>query len=532
MPLTEKQQQHWTKISKEITGKIISKCFRLVKTHHQDNFYELLVQEISLALNGTPVQQSILLITFNIFTNHLAAQKLNTKQFDKAIFYFNTLPIVEKQLHELPAKIILQLQQQEKIPRLNPGVTTELSAVVPIDTTSEMDPMASFSDEIDLGSLKASVHQWIEDRFSPVDIREEPNNERRQRRMDSLSRLLLLPKGISACIAVTLDVSTKPRLVISANVGKNGTQPMIIAEIESKLRIIQKYLTQINKSSPLYSPDELESLARQLMEQLLPTIATPLEIPLQAAKKIIDAVCFDEDTFDEKDKSAFLNDAPAVIIVHKITEIGAKMQVRHLYARECSESEIDLPKVKKHTAIKDIHAEQLLAYFLFVERKIQSLIKSPLIFGISKLCCQTCFANLQRYNESNDKTILTFRGHHGKIYKGVVDITTAEAAKTESTRSAPTEAKPSPGDTPDKRRRAKQDDGNAPSKHFAARRLIMTDDPSNAEEESPSMVNSTADSFDCNLEATQRYRFMSLSRNTTVAQEEVSIDSLSLMCSL
>lgn len=471
MSLTEKQQQqHWSQISKTITGKITSECFRLVKNQHQDKLYDLIVHEIALALNGNLAQQSILLITFKTFTNHLAAQKLNKKQFDKAISSFNTLPIVEKQLHELPAKIIWQLQQQGKIPPLAPDITTE-SSPAPIDTTGEMDSLSSFSDDIDLESLKATVHKWIEDRFSPIDRREQPNNERRQRRMDSLSRLLSLQKSTSACLAVTLDVSTKPRLVISANVGTNPAQPMIVAEIECKLRIIQEYLTQVINQKNI--PDELGSLARELMRRLLPTIATPPEVLLQAAKKVIDGVCFDDDTFDEEEKNAFLSRAPALIITPKITRCRAKIHVRHLCTRGWLESEIDLPHVKEHTAVKDIHAEQLLAYFLFVELQVQSVIKSPLIFGISKLCCQTCFANLWRYNELSDTMVLTIRGHHGQTYKGVVNITTGEAAKTEMTRRAPTEAKSSPGDTPDKRRRSNQDDGRAPMKRVASRRLFM-----------------------------------------------------------
>lgn len=532
MGLTERQQQYWSNTSRQIIKSIIKDCHKLMQSDRQEqSLYLLLLQEISLALNGNPVQKSILLISFEIYTNHLAAQQLNKNQMTEAIDSFTKLPHVEKILHELPAKIVLQLQQSGKITDINPRALVEASVVVPVEIIGEVDPRESFSDESDIDSLRASIHEWVEDHFSPIDKREQPNNERRQRRMDSLSRLLSLHKSISACFAVTLDVSTEPRLVMAANVGKNGTQTVILTEIESKLRMIQKYLTSVNQRKIGHcTPDELERLAEELMNQLLPTIAPLPWTLLQAAKKVIDVVCFDDDTFNETEKRAFLDSAPAVVIIPRMTELGAKMQVRHLCAREWIDIEIDLPKVEKCTAVKYIHAEQLLAYFLFVELQVQLVIKNPLIFGILKLCCQTCSTNLHRYNESSDTPVLTIRGSHGQTYKGVVDITSGHASKIESVRRAVTEPKSSPGDTPDKRARMKRknDTEGVLMKCPANRCLFIAECSSIPEEDLPSMTSRVSPSLIYGLKTTQRHLFMGMSRQVTMDRDELSMSDLSL----
>lgn len=319
----------------------------------------------------------------------------------------------------------------------------------------------------DRGIVNENIREWVYDRFSPVDERILSNDNRRIRRMDSLARLLSLNASLSACTAVTFDLSDIPKIIIGANVGDPDEHVTVVVSTELRLAIIREFLTHSLKhhqsehyQDPLSIKAYLDTLSQNLVSKL-PSNGYPPEILLQAARKIIDAVFFDKQTFSDKEKSLFSKNTPAKILTPQIIDGKARINIYDVMNK--ATDAIPLENVKKSTDIKNIHAEQLIAYYLFVSLKIQMSpnIESPLALGISKLCCLTCFHHLKAYTELG---FLIVRGHHGQTYLGVVDIGTGEASKRFSTRRATTHAWPSPTHSPDKKSKRKDSESSSPGK--------------------------------------------------------------------
>ncbi len=391
-------------------------------------------------------RKNIFISAIEEFANHLDRQELSASQYNQATEHFCDIPAIEAYLAQLQENIILLSREPDK--STLPAISSSSDA---LDDSPRLTPTEGLMGSLSLDSLHVSIGEWIDERYSPVDERVLSNNERRQRRMDSLARLLSLRTSLSACTAVTLDVSSVPRMVVGANVGKNDDQDTIFTEIAAKLNIIQHYLAETpKKGASSIESIPLDHLAEVLVSQLLAhtNTSTPPDVLLQAARKIIDAVCFDDETFTDVEKSAFLPQAPVVIILPKVTPTGyAFMHVRELNVDPCIDGDFPLSMVLRGASVKYIHAEQLVAHYLFEELELKT--KSPLAMGISKLCCLTCFEHLSHYP-------VTLRGHHNQVYQGVVNLHNGEQPTEFSARRAVTHAKPSPGDTPDKRLKLKR----------------------------------------------------------------------------
>ncbi len=326
-------------------------------------------------------------------------------------------------------------------------------------------PLIIHTDDINI--VNENIREWVYDRFSPVDERILSTDDRRTRRMDSLARLLSLNASLSACTAVTFDLSNIPKIVIGANVGDQEEQMTVVTLTESRLAIIREFLTDsLKHHQPEHYQDRLsitaclDALSQKLVSQL-PANGHPQEVLIQAARKIINAILFDKQTFSDKEKSLFSKNTPAKILTPQIIDDKARINIYDVMNK--ATDAIPLENLKKSTGIKNIHAEQLIAYYLFVSLKIQMSpdIKFPLALGISKLCCLTCFNHLKAYTELG---FLIVRGHHGQIYLGVVDIGTGEASKQFSTRRATTYAWPSPTHSPDKTLKRKDSASSSPGK--------------------------------------------------------------------
>ena len=82
------------------------------------------------------------------------------------------------------------------------------------------------------------------------------NNNKSQRIMDSLSRLLSVSADISPCVAVMLF---NQHIVIASNAPKKGTRDELKSNLRRKTQIIQEFLEKLYKSQQDDSIIEMEN---------------------------------------------------------------------------------------------------------------------------------------------------------------------------------------------------------------------------------------------------------------------------------
>lgn len=354
---------------------------------------------------------------YQIFVEQLDQKKLGSERAALALKRFCEHPEVAAALEQLAEKIL-------------PAFHASSDETISIDYSQD--------------TLIINTIDWVEEEFSPVDERTSINDGRKIRRMDSLARLLSLKPSLSACTSVAFDLSEEPMLVISANVSFQGRQDAVMQALALKLEMIQNFLLELSLEKLQFCEKGLEDYALKLIVKLLSQGGSALSIDClkQAAKKIIDAVCFDDETFTSIEKDLLLTNRSAVLLVPHVDKNGAQIITRTQLADAHFNKTIDLPIVPKNKSVADLHAEQLLSHYLFVElQKKQTL---PLEVGCSKLCCAVCFDNLSHHP-------VLVRGHHGQSYANVVNLLDGQSPTVVSQRRATTHAWRSPKDTPEKR---------------------------------------------------------------------------------
>lgn len=438
MPLTPIQQKQWESVKKTIIYQYIRQCQgKVTKGTWTMEMYTVLHHQISELVSGKSEISQRLIDIFQIYTQNLGEQKINTVTYAKALQKFTELPVVRDKLN---ADLMEQLSQ---IPNVNLALDDASS-----DSPDESAAILSFFDA-DIDTLAKNVHTWIHEHYSPVDKRIISSDERRLRRMDSIAKLLTLSQEKSVCTAVAFDPSPSRGLIIAANVTKQGLQADIFKELQAKLNVIHQTIMKISLlDNDMNTPENLDALGRQMLEELLACglNAIPWEHSHQAAVKLIHAICFDDETFTPIEKKAFMRIAQSTLLLPNRGKDSMMINVLEINSQdEWEETRIELPNIRIHVSITDLHAEQLIAHFVFIKQAQQLNEDAPLMIGISKLCCETCFNHLSRYPVS-------IRGNHGQAYPGVVDLQTGERVGEVHARRHTTHAEPSPKHTPFKRR--------------------------------------------------------------------------------
>ena len=475
MPLPKSGSKYWPNVFKKLDEKLRSMVFRAVPSEQLNEKTRQRLMELQSRLMRSNLEEgSFFTVAFERYAAQLELHGLNTIQMGEAFSHFADIADVNEAVKRLQCSILSHARVQ--------NYTLDTPDDNPTEEPSALSKVISHDPKIDFSAdqLQQNIDEFIDERYSPVDERVLSCGERRLRRMDSLSRLLLPGSHISACTAVTLDCSETPTLIIGSNVDKNGYQERIVEEITLKLNTIRQTLTTILADADMQQDTDeisLDSLAQQLVEKLRPS-PFPNEVLHQAARKLIDAICFDNETFTKEEKQAFVNTAPATIILPTVGDGCAGMQVHLLNSENHIVKHYSLTKISKVGSVKYIHAEQLIAYYLFEELNIKPKPGEPLVFGISKLCCPTCFINLKKYNKFGEEDILAVRGHHGQVYLGVVDLTSGISNRSSSIRPGTTEQWSSPKFTPEDRQKRKinlpSDSSSIPK---AAKRVLILDEP-------------------------------------------------------
>lgn len=338
----------------------------------------------------------------------------------------------------------------------------ELLKDVIVSKAREFESSSRMSDEVsdaelvviidDYKTIQESLTQWADDEYAPVDERIESSRHKKIRRFDSLARILSSQEtSISVCSAVTIDTTqvTTPKLIVGANLSHASAGADYLREIRHKLDILKRFYTDFAYGFKEL-PDEThcEDLSHTLYKKLFPSHTTYRErmdeanVLEQAVYKLTHALLYDDITFTDAEKGAFLVSSASIVLLPTVDNHAVQQQINYFTPRGLIQVNNRLKHDLEGHELKYVHAEQLIATYLYDDRGIPK--GTRFIFGISKLCCATCSDFMKAYPG------IEVRGHHQKHYQGVINLATGMRSPTSSQRTGPTGPKKSPFKTPQK----------------------------------------------------------------------------------
>lgn len=265
--------------------------------------------------------------------------------------------------------------------------------------------------DLDAELFVADTQTFIDELYAPIDKRLQIDS-RPIRRMDSLARLFSVAPGISVCSAAAIH---DDRVIIAANLSESEQRESLISIIQKRCKALHEFIAGIDT----FAEHEYDSAAENLYSKLTEhgAIALPKAVVIQAIKKFVHSICFDNDTFDTSIKAVFL--APDLKLEILVPDLGSD----NTLMVECTtydEKKVMNLGCGKAAKVGLVHAEQLIAWRIFNKAHVDPLSavyneENPLRIGVSKLCCKTCETNLQQLP-------IQTRGGHQQSYAGVVNL--------------------------------------------------------------------------------------------------------------
>ena len=329
----------------------------------------------------------------------------------------------------------------------------------------EMDDERMDTDQTD------NILAYIKERYPETDAREQ-HDDKQVRRLDSLARLLSLYSRLSVCTAVAVH---NGKLYISLNCDSSKVLSETAYNIFMRIEILNEFLTTIRTAGQSFFDSHQAELVEELYIRLnqLGGFLPSKEVIIQAIEKFTDGVLFDQHTFNRDIRDVFNehllnyrlllpflsgpNTIPGIIELdhYKITqtvvrETGENNKPKYRFNEESAPMRIiDVGTTQKCASIADIHAEQMIAYYIFKHEGTNHYSReNPLNIGVSKLCCKTCETNLEELPS------IRTRGKHGVMYDSTASLINGEI--TSSHQSTPTkgqtDARRSPAHSAKKRR--------------------------------------------------------------------------------
>lgn len=340
-------------------------------------------------------------------------------------------------------------------------------------------PYKKYAAELDANT---AIHEgddipdFITARYPDVDIRKQSDEYKHIRRFDSLANLLTLNAKLSVCTAIAVHNN---KLYISLNASSPAAREEIAIAISQRIQAINDYLIKL-KTIPENEFDESSSeLSEELYEELIKPYGygIPKDVVMQAIDKFTDAVMYDQKTFSPDVKNALTTNLmnyrlllpaldnpggkPGMIILTHDEIIGDAIKKEKKGNKTVPKFNDNIKPITIETAqkcgsITDIHAEQLIAYNIFIREKSDKYsTENPFDLGISKLCCRTCKANLESLE------FIRVRGEHGILYETTTSLlpgANQELLRHMSTpKKGPTEPRRSPPNSARKRRNPESD---------------------------------------------------------------------------
>jgi hypothetical protein len=273
-----------------------------------------------------------------------------------------------------------------------------------------IDSMLSFyekhcvgKEHIDIKTLKSSWKEQLEQAIveKSILLLSEPlktskNNSKKQRRLDSIARLIALPDEITPCFAVTLFDN---QLVIALNTPSlDHTQPidkLIINRVGALRDFFRQMISnELNEATSKLQAKKLidiinnnggmcSSLAKK--EQRKPSRKTLKDALVEAALKVALSLRT-MDVFSEEEKLVLLDGEVTILLPNTDLEILLRGSV---------------------------HAEQLIKQYVLKHLGDRD---DDVHIGISKLSCVDCDRVLSRHS------FFKYRGSHGIIFSQVIDL--------------------------------------------------------------------------------------------------------------
>ncbi len=281
--------------------------------------------------------------------------------------------------------------------------------------------------------LFTQIVRSLNEQFSPIDNRRFFRVDRKQRRLDSLSKLLSPDGQYTACIALSVF---QGEFIISSN--NYGTTSSGVPEILlNKLELIREFVTRftfndvyksqfdeltLEELSILVSNDQSSHINEQLfLKTLEPDFfeaCTMLieslklngglfqnrQILYQAIIKILfanpetefpETDCFNPDEY----KLIFSREKNPTILMTAIDDasqnyglnIWSDTKTMPMFIH--FEPQYDAMEIE----LKHFHAEQLITYYLIQAKQLKTF-DTPLRIGLPKLCCESCAPVMRFFN--------------------------------------------------------------------------------------------------------------------------------------
>lgn len=255
------------------------------------------------------------------------------------------------------------------------------------------------------------MQHFITDKTPVQDLRLHVNQIPLLRRLDSLSRILSFKISKSACTAVTIH---EGQLIVAANVSSSATPEEISTALIEKLRCLNKLINNCPSSDyrDILPFCQKEENIKEMTQLSLGTGVTIGDLQ-QSLAKLIHLVKAQNYPFAAEFVNALNPDNPIVILNPK-KEDNKHYIVKTTFQAQTKTSElIQLSHVDKYALEKDIHAEQMIHYYVKKVKAAPDTEEKGSI-GISKLCCATCYKVVSQH--------FTVRGTHQNCYEGTVNI--------------------------------------------------------------------------------------------------------------
>jgi hypothetical protein len=269
-------------------------------------------------------------------------------------------------------------------------------------------------------NLKVFLQTSTDIHLSPDPFRHEVNKTIEQRRMDSLSRLLIVANTITPCIAVAFY---KGELIIASNTPKGKTEIELTDYLSRKMVIIQNFLSAIAKDVNCEPVAAKISIQFSKRAKLLAHQAVKLLVSEDCGGtgEILPSKAHRKHTSNKDHLKNALFKLGQSYLLGLYTN-GAQGFSREDIRALCSSTiTVITPNVEELGSL-ELHAEQAILHYLNEAHNFeQETSVSKVNIGISKLCCQACYAVLSRSEK------VAFRGSHDMEFPSVLDIGTGVA---------------------------------------------------------------------------------------------------------
>lgn len=315
--------------------------------------------------------------------------------------------------------------------------------------------------ELKFEAIKLAVKEYSDVKFSKVDKRNQIDSKL-IRRMDSLARLFALTSIKSVCSAVAFHDG---ELIVAANLSKEKERDAVISDLHNRIKVLCNFINYIkfhvllrliSETGEIDLYTEVENEAKNLYKNNYESCSVlPEDLIIQAITKVTHAVVFDKSlkgANNNGDNFLLSETVKYRILLPEISQ-NQYAQISIITAvtsgdsiEELSRSSLEINGLTCYS-VASMHAEQLIARYVFHSDNNEVLYneKNKLRIGVSKLCCGTCYKNLESLP-------IEVRGCHYDIYPETLNLIDVENGIEKASQKTPrrheTAANNSPKKTP------------------------------------------------------------------------------------